>query len=412
MKLLLLTQTFPFGPGEGFLAAELDRLASTFAVTLVPAYRPSGPSRRVPGAVEVDTTLATGSIGSPGNALRVRRAIAIAVRDEFSQRRRELARSPRKLAFLSYYMLRGARAADWIRRGVTKASGTETLVYCYWSNAEAFGAALAFEQDSIPFVCRAHGGDLYERADVFGYLPFRSFIVDRARAVLTVSDHGRDHLRQRHPRSAAKIVTARLPIEIPSRAVEVPSSDPIVVASCSSTASIKRLPLIASAVATLAAQRPTTRFKWSHIGVDTASLLRMLAAGAPPTNLEIEGSGWISPSEVREVLVHEKPSVFVNLSSTEGLPVTIIEAMGLGIPVVATRAGGTGEFVDESVGAILPVEVSPEAAAKAIGQAIDRGETLRFAARSRVLDRCDPSRSGAAIVQHLLQAGQPESRDR
>lgn len=412
MRLLLLTQTFPFGPGEAFLSTELERLAQSFAVTVAPAYRPAGPCRDLPSTVEIDTTLAARSIASPGNTLRVRGAIAAAVRDEFSQRRRELLRSPRKLAFLSYYMLRGARAADWIRRRAAEASGTDTLVYCYWSNAEAFGAALAFEQHSIPFVCRAHGGDLYERADVFGYLPFRSFIVDRARAVLTVSDHGRDHLRQRHPGAAAKVLTARLPIEIPSRVVERPSTDPIVVASCSSSASIKRLPLIASAVATLAAERPQSRFKWSHIGVDTASLRRMLAVGAAPTNLEIEGSGWVSPSEVREVLLRENPSVFVNLSSTEGLPATIIEAMGLGIPVVATRAGGTGEFVDEAVGAILPVEVWPEAAAKAIGEAIDRGEPLRFAARSRILDRCDPSKSGDAIVQHLLQARQPGSGDR
>lgn len=409
MRLLLLTQTFPFGPGEAFLAPELDRLRQSFEVIVAPAYRPSGPPRGAAGSVEVDTSLAAESIVSPIAPVRFRRSLATAMRGEFSARRGEILRSPRKLAFLTYYMLRGARAARWIRTRIAERPEVATLVYGYWSNAEAFGAALASEQDSIPFVCRAHGGDLYERADVFGYLPFRSFIVDRARAVLTVSDHGRDHLHRRHPRAASRIVTARLPIELPSGATEAPSSDPIVVASCSSAASIKRLPLIASTVATLAAQRPDRRFRWSHIGVDTASLLRMLAASPAPSNLDVEGSGWVSPSEVRGILLREKPSVFVNLSSTEGLPVTIIEAMGLGIPVVATRAGGTGEFVDESVGAILPIEVLPEAAASALADAIDRGEELRTAARARILDRCDPVRSGEAIVGHLTEAMRSES---
>jgi len=34
--------------------------------------------------------------------------------------------------------------------------------------------------------------------------------------------------------------------------------------------------------------------------------------------------------------------VFINTSSSEGLPVSIMEAMSFGIPVIATNVGGTG----------------------------------------------------------------------
>ena len=59
--------------------------------------------------------------------------------------------------------------------------------------------------------------------------------------------------------------------------------------------------------------------------------------------------------------------LFVNTSSLEGLPVSIMEACSFGIPVVATDVGGTKEIVrDGKNGFLLGADFKPETLANDI----------------------------------------------
>lgn len=53
--------------------------------------------------------------------------------------------------------------------------------------------------------------------------------------------------------------------------------------------------------------------------------------------------------------IYEKESfdLFVNVSSSEGIPVSIMEAMSFGIPCIATDVGGSGEIVIDRYNGIL-----------------------------------------------------------
>ena len=52
--------------------------------------------------------------------------------------------------------------------------------------------------------------------------------------------------------------------------------------------------------------------------------------------------------------------LYANSSISEGISLTILEAMAAGLPVVATHVGGTPEIVDASCGRLVPAR-DPEA---------------------------------------------------
>tara|TARA_R100000935_G_C2834875_1_gene167484 strand:- start:384 stop:1574 length:1191 start_codon:yes stop_codon:yes gene_type:complete len=71
----------------------------------------------------------------------------------------------------------------------------------------------------------------------------------------------------------------------------------------------------------------------------------------------------VSQQEVYDLL--RKSDVFLLPSLEEGLPNVMIEAMALGIPVIATDCGGVSELLDETTGSIVPTR-NPKAMAEAI----------------------------------------------
>jgi glycosyltransferase involved in cell wall biosynthesis len=81
--------------------------------------------------------------------------------------------------------------------------------------------------------------------------------------------------------------------------------------------------------------------------------------------------------------------LYANSSISEGISLTILEAMAAGLPVVATRVGGTPEIVDLTCGCLVPAR-DPQALATILttlaGDASRRTELGR-AGRARVEER-------------------------
>ncbi len=82
--------------------------------------------------------------------------------------------------------------------------------------------------------------------------------------------------------------------------------------------------------------------------------------------------------------------VFALSSLTEGMSIAALEAMAAGLPVVATRVGGTPDVVEDGVTGILVPARDPGALAAALGPLLDdpaRREALGGAGRERVRAR-------------------------
>lgn len=93
--------------------------------------------------------------------------------------------------------------------------------------------------------------------------------------------------------------------------------------------------------------------------------------------------------------------VYVNTSVHEGIPMSVLEAMAHGLPIVAPRVGGFPEILDQGVHGFLVEDRDPDKFAQSILRLSDFEERRKMgqAARERVID----SFSQEVMVQRYLQ---------
>lgn len=96
---------------------------------------------------------------------------------------------------------------------------------------------------------------------------------------------------------------------------------------------------------------PNAKFVLAGEGETKKNIFKMIKYLGLDSNFVLNGF----VGDVRKIL--SELSIFVLATHTEGLPVSIIEAMLFGLPVVASRVGGIPELVEDGVTGIL---VKPE----------------------------------------------------
>ncbi|MCB0101170.1 MAG: glycosyltransferase, partial [Anaerolineales bacterium] len=98
--------------------------------------------------------------------------------------------------------------------------------------------------------------------------------------------------------------------------------------------------------------------------------------------------------------------VFVNVSSTEGTPVSIMEAISCGIPVTATAVGGNVEIVQERNGFLLAENPTPDEIADALLSVMDARELWlekRKGSREVWQERYNETKNFEAFAHRLVE---------
>lgn len=355
-RLLLLTHEFPHAQGDAaFIRNEIDALATEFdEVAVVSLKSPDAPLLPLPENVSYLGAAGTITRGRALRGLLNCRRLFRALASVFA----ELPSSVHEIRSDIIAALTGAWiAASPPIRAAFDFDGS-IFIYSYWG--VDIGYALPQLRNRADRIAvRVHRYDL--DALTAGYRPIRRSVLGTADLVLTISRAGSAYV--------AKHLTF-----VPSDSVHLShlgTLDPIVrspqsldetirVVSCSSAIELKRLGLILDVLEALV-QRGH-RVQWVHFGDGPVlASIRQKASEVSASNpsFECDFRGYVPTEEIFEHYATSPVSLFINLSTIEGIPVSAMEAASFGISIVATDVGSTWELVGEHLGSGVLVSSEP-----------------------------------------------------
>lgn len=139
--------------------------------------------------------------------------------------------------------------------------------------------------------------------------------------------------------------------------INVPDPDSFNICSCSRMIPLKRIELILEVLR----DWDQCHIKWTHIGdgplfADITEKARKICRDNPMVKIDLVGR--VTNENVKLFYATHPIDLFVNLSEIEGLPISIMEAISYGIPVLATDVGGTSEIVTSGTGYLLDAHIS------------------------------------------------------
>ncbi len=371
--LVLLTKTFPFDKGEEFIENEVPVLAKSFArVILIATSVGNTPvqTRKTPENVSVHT-IPTAAIkrGLPAAAAR---QLPFLSYDGYcdSKEKDAIKGSFKKRMFLTYFIAKSElvfREARRILQNCALGQYDSVTFYSYWFYDIALAAVKLRDwcENSVKrAVSRAHGYDLYRYRNSMGYLPLRGYLLKNLDQVYPCSENGSNYLRDGYPEYRDKIQTSYLGTHDFGLSPTKHDSTFHII-SCCYISPVKRVEVLAQALALL--KDSGLRLEWTHFGGGEGLEALKEYAQQSLSFMEYRFAGGIRNPDLMAYYQSHHADVFVNTSSSEGLPVSIMEACSFGIPIIATDVGGTGEIVRSGeTGFLVDADISPDELAKTI----------------------------------------------
>jgi glycosyltransferase involved in cell wall biosynthesis len=256
--------------------------------------------------------------------------------------------------------------------------GSDNIFYSYWFNGAVFGCYLYNKHlHPIKFYTRVHGSDLYLEVNK-DYLPLRPSVLKKITKVFSISENGKKYLEDKYALDANKVACSRLGTKdnkIYTRMTE--SQKEFSVVSCSHISPLKRIDMLLEALFLVAKDNTEMSIVWTHIGTgDQYADLKERSSQISVKNLKVRLLGDLSNKDVMHYYKTHAIDLFVNVSSSEGIPVTIMEAFSCSIPALAINNGGVYEIVNNENGVLLKKDSSLEEIASSISNCVRGKETL------------------------------------
>jgi len=372
-ELILFTNRFPFEGGETFLETEIGYLAASFdKITLYPLEMGAELYGTLPKNVSV------GQLKIAQNT-KIRNVILSFGKFIFIWYFNAFFKSHHRKKYLTQFRFTWNTLIGYLFRADTifkafRSNPENTVYYSYWFNDWASALALARRKGlKGKFVVRAHGYDYDEKQNGRGYFPFRESEMNQFDPIAQISKYGKNAMKGQYPASR-NIEVHKLGVRDCGFNAGGKDNEVYHLVSCSNFVPLKRISLLIDILSKL--ELP---FQWIHFGGGKGKEEAEIYAKTRLKDGTFSFAGSIKNAKVLGYYRTNPVDLFLNMSELEGIPVSLMEAISAGIPLVGCNVCGVPEIVCKESGLLLPANPDSELVSKEIGEfLITKSRSMQF----------------------------------
>lgn len=352
--IVLIDSVFPFEEGEPFLENEFQFLKEScdFLIIAPTAVRLLNKNRII---VDSKTDIIENKMVTSKWKRILLAGIAILDADFWHEivtliRCRQFSYGTLKTLLI--FVSNSIRSIFLIRKELSKQLKCDDNIvfYSYWLDTNAYIAGkLKQSFKGSKSISRGHGFDIYLERNEHKYIPLRNEVFRGLDLICPISEDGVTYLAMHYPDIIHKLSLSRLGTI--DHGMCVPGKhDRLVIVSCSNIIPVKRIERLIDALSLLTNEE----IEWIHFGTGILKKeIQDYAMNQLMGKVKFNFIGAVDNSELMKWYRINPVDVFVNVSESEGIPVSIMEAMSFGIPCIATDVGGTAEIVEDGVNGYL-----------------------------------------------------------
>ena len=355
-KLIFVTSKFPYGNSETFIENEINYLSKTFDKVFIYATEANSSDEKRPVPENVTVFAANAKEVSKSDYLPCL-IKPIVVKEIFKNCL--CGNVSAKISAVCYFCAcvnsSSRHISDFLKLCDITHDDNITI-YSYWLSTIGMCALNIKHYLKKHFkimtrcVSRCHGFDVYADRSHIKYLPFQKYLIENFDEVYPCSKSGENYLKGFYPNLKDKISAKYLGVE-DNFNCEFPKKEEVFnIVSCSNVIPVKRVHLIVAALSKITDKE----ISWTHFGDgESFESLKNNSSKTLSGNIKCTFPGRIPNSQIYDYYNKNNVNLFINVSSSEGLPVSIMEATSFGIPIVATDVGGTNEIVKDGKNGFL-----------------------------------------------------------
>jgi glycosyltransferase involved in cell wall biosynthesis len=351
-KIILITSQFPYSGGEQFLETEV-KYYKNINLTILPRSK-NEKIREIPNNVIVDNFLADKSsiqnkIIYLLKSLKSKVFYKELVFENFLNIKKFKIFLSSIYTYQMYYEIFDSYFSEL--QGLK-----DIVIYTYWNDEVTYALQSLKKKYNYKLISRIHRGDLYKERKVFEYMPLKKQFIENINKIYTITDSANVYLHDTYGFDLNILKVSRLGVDDLS-IISLPNGNNLFhIVSCSFMVKVKRIDKIINALELLSSKCKNINILWTHIG--DGYLYDNLAELAQTKlshidNVDFKFLGNLDNKEVYEFYKNGKVDVFINVSESEGVPVSIMEAMSCRIPIVAPSVGGISDMIEDGKSGFL-----------------------------------------------------------